>query len=338
MDELQLLRSTRDDTTVPSPGALAAGRTALLERASGADIDAVPERPRRRTRARALPRLAVGMAAVAAVATGVLVVGTLNVQAQSAHAAEVLRTAAAEASTSTVLQPADGQYLRSLTRASWMGCSSIGWNEEEDHEEMSCSLTEQIIDVYMPADPDAEWVLVRDWGNTPGGGVITGERVETDRAVGGRFYDAPDGDASWLGVELSEIPLDGEAAYRWIDGRNADTSDSRDRANFTSILGILRTGLLPAAQQAALLDALARIPGVTATEGVANLDGVVGVAIGRNDPMNSDARTEIIIDPSTGLVIGERSMTGPESFGFILGPSELTALTAIRTTLVDSAP
>ena len=50
------------------------------------------------------------------------------------------------------------------------------------------------------------------------------------------------------------------------------------------------------------------IPGVTVTEGQANLDGRTGVAIGRLEEGPAKTRQELIIDPETGLLIGERSV------------------------------
>jgi RNA polymerase sigma-70 factor (ECF subfamily) len=139
-----------------------------------------------------------------------------------------------------------------------------------------------------------------------------------------------------MGVDLADIPLDGAAAYSWIDSQYIGGSASRDEDNFERIRSILRTGLVPAPQRSALLDALARIPGVSATENVANLDGVVGVAIGRSELMRFGERWEIIIEPSTGLVIGERSLKGTAFFGW--GPSELISLTAIESSIVDVVP
>lgn len=88
--------------------------------------------------------------------------------------------------------------------------------------------------------------------------------------------------------------------------------------------------------RAALLDALSRVPGVTATGNVANLDGVTGVAIGRSEPVRAGQRQEIIIDPNTGLVIGERTVAGAALFGF--GLNEEMSVTAVETTVTGAAP
>jgi hypothetical protein len=318
MDELTLLRSTRDDTREPSPRALAAGRAALMGRIAD-EVTASAPVPAGRQK-RWLPRLTWATAGVAAAMTGVLVVGNVTMSAQSAYASDVLRTAAAETINYAELVPGSNQYLRSRTHARWGSCSATG-----------CEPNEQILDVYMPANPEIEWVLYRDWGDMPG--VLTGESIETTRALGGRFYDP---EYSWVNVDYADIPLDGADAYKWIDGQYSGGSMSRDEDNYVRIADILRSGLVPAPQRAALLDALSRIPGVTATDDVANLDGVSGVAIGRDEPLRAGDRQEIIIDPDTGLVIGERMLAGATIFGW--GPKAEMTLTAIETTVVDTAP
>ncbi len=326
MDELTLLRSTRDDSREPTPEALAAGRAALLNHVAQEAGNVATARPAARRR-RLLPALSWATAGVAAVLTGALVVGNVTLNATSAYASDVLRTAATQTIQYADLVPGSGEYLRARTHARWQACEMVG----DGSQQVKCEPNDQILDVYMPADPAAEWVLYRDWGNMQG--VLTGESIETTRAVGGHFYDPV---YSWVNVDYADIPTDGAAAYEWIDGQYTGGSASRDEDNFVRIADILRSGLVPAAPRAALLDALSRIPGVTATDDVANLDGVTGVAIGRNEPFRAGERQEIIIDPNTGLVIGERALAGATIFGWTL--NQEVSLTAIESTIVDAAP
>ncbi len=322
MDELTLLRSTRDRRREPSTESLTAGRAALLTRIA-ADEGAPPvatARPRHPWRT----GLTWSTAGTAAAIVAVLVVGQVSMTASSAHASDLLRSAASEATHYADLTPGSGEYLRSVTHARWLSCRPAA-----DGGPDICELNDQTLDVYMPADPTSEWVLVRDWGNQTG---VTGESIETITAHDGTFY----GQDRWIPVDYADIPTDGAEAYAWIDAQYLGGSASRDEDNFVRIADILRSGLVPAAQRAALLDALSRIPGVSATEGVANLDGAVGVAIGRNEPFRGGYRREIIIDPDTGLVIGERALAGANFFGWELG--EQTSLTAVETTIVEVAP
>lgn len=328
MDELTLLRSTRDDTLVPSEKTLDAGRVALMARIAAPAAPTVHVAPRKRRR-RPLRRATWIAAGTVTALTGVLLAGNINLGVQSAQASEVLRQAAAATLSTTDAGIAPGQYLRSLTHARWVNCS--GSTDADGPEQMVCAPNDQFLDVYKPVDPDTEWVLVRDWGDLPG---LTGASVETNRAVGGFFYGP---ESSWQQGDVAAIPLDGAEAYGWVDSQYRGGSASRDEDNFVRITDILRSGLVPAPQRAALLDALSRIPGVTSVDGVENLDGVPGVAIGRAEPVRWGERQEIIIDPATGLVIGERTVAGAQTFGWST-PDEVTELTAITTTVVNDAP
>jgi RNA polymerase sigma-70 factor (ECF subfamily) len=329
MDELTLLRSRRDDVAPPSREALNAGRAALLERASGAAAPA-PAPTRRRLRFR---RARWALAGVAAVVVGTLVAGNVTMNVATAHAAEVLRDAAVQAVGFTDPVPGSGQYLKSHTHAQW------GYYDRNDAGELEFHPEYQTIDVYKPADRDAEWVLYRDWGDSFVPKTVnvvpseTGEQIEIERGKDGYFYED---DYPWVPFDFEAVPLDGAAAYAYIDSLYNGGSASRDENNFVRITDMLRTGLVPAGTRAALLDALSRIPGVTATENVANLDGVVGVAIGRTEPLRFGERKEIIIDPATGMVIGERSLATQAVFGW--GVSDVITQTAIETTVTTDAP
>ncbi|WP_394254356.1 hypothetical protein [Pseudoclavibacter helvolus] len=324
MDELTLFLSTRNDALTPSTEALTAGRAALLNRASEERSAASPAARKRRL----LPRLTWAAAGLTAAMGGVFVAGSVGLGAQSAQASELLQTTAAQTAQYTDLVPGAGEYLLSSTHARWSTCGTTG--TEETPGEPVCTPNDQFIDVYMPADPTGLWVLDRDWGNAP---IPDGIPEGPIRAENAAFYGPT---SSWSLVDYSEIPLEGAATYEWIDSQYAGGSASRDEDNFVRIADILRTGLVPAPQRAALLDALALIPGVTSTENVANLDGVTGVAIGRNEPLRFGDRKEIIIDPSNGLVIGERTLSGVALFGW--GSNNETELTAIRTTVASTAP
>ncbi len=322
MDELTLLRNTRDTRLEPGADTLERGRVTLLARIGEAEAsgspERIPERIRRARPGRVLPRLAWSAGGVAAAIVAAMVVGSVALTAQSAHAAEVLRTAAGRTLAYADLVVGSGQYLLSERHA-------------QDHICGLTDCTEQIwttFDVYMPAEADQEWVLQR--GRAESASAQPGE-VETVRALGGEFYGPG---SSWGAI--SEIPTEGAAAYAWIDSRYAGGSASRDEDNFVRIVDILSTGLVPAAQRAALLQALASIPGVSATDGVQNLDGATGVAIGRTEPLRNGTRQEIIIDPDTGLVIGQRQVTGLAVFG--VGAAEVWSHSAIKTSVVDTAP
>lgn len=259
----------------------------------------------------------------AAATVGALVVGQISITAQSAHAAGVLLAVADQSMTFVDPVPGPGQFLLVHTHANWL-VSGI-----DEAGKMKNSMNAQTIDVYRPGNPDADWVLRRDWGD----GHPVPMEIEVIRAKDGHFYDGP-----WTLMsdeELEALPRDGQALYDHFNSSYQGGSASRDENNFVRITDILRMGLIPADLRSGLYKALALIPGVNASE-QANFDGKVGVAIGRTEPLRAGQRAEMIIDPATGLVIGERTIMTYAAFGF--GSNEVVGHSAIDYRIVDSAP
>lgn len=259
----------------------------------------------------------------ATAAVGTLVVGQISITAQSAHAAGVLRAAAEQ--TTTFVDPVakPGEYLLIHTHANWSVSSA------DASGGMSTRMNAQTIDVYVPGNRDEEWVLDRDWGDAGPAPMDDG----VIRAKDGHFYGGP-----WTPLsdeELDALPRDGQALYDHFNAQYQGGSASRDEDNFVRITDLLRLGLVPADLRAGLYKALALIPGVTASE-QANFDGKVGIAIGRTEPLRAGQRAEMIIDPDTGLVIGERSIMTYAAFGF--GSNDVVGHTAIDYRIVDEAP
>lgn len=261
----------------------------------------------------------------AAACLGLLAVGQTSVSVQSAYAADILNTVAEQDASFHDPQPATGEYLLISTHANWMG-GGVDENGEQWHE-----MTEQRIDVYVPGDPSEEWVLDREWGAM---GPIPAHG-ETISANDGKFYGSP-WTVPWTAEDIANLPRDGEALYDYFDSTYQGGSASRAENNFIRITDLLRTGLIPADLRAGLYEALALIPGVTASEKQANLTGTTGIAIGRTEPLRAGERDEIIIDPNSGLVIGERTIMTYAAFGF--GTNEITAHTAIDYQIVDAVP
>lgn len=306
MNELTMLRTLREDVSEPTSDQLAPAFTKLTH---------AIQAPKRRRGPRA--RWILAGAAGAAVLT--LVGGNAAMAAESAEAASALRALANE--TINFTDPASGQYLLSRTHADWL-IESTQAGGTTDRQ-----MNEQIIEVYMPTDPDAPWVMYRDWrANVPGD-------EETLRAADGNFY----GDYPSPVADLSDIPTNsGAEALAYFDAQYTGGNKSRDEDNFDRITDVLATGLVPADLRAALFEALALIPGVSSTADVENYDGKLGIAIGRTEFLRGGQRQEIIVDPATGLVIGERDLYTVAVFGF--GVNEVVGHTAIETTVAETAP
>jgi len=259
----------------------------------------------------------VGVAACA----GLIAVSQTGVAIQSAHASGVLASVADKASLLPDDQPGPGEYLLVRTHANW------GWTTTRNES----GATEQTIDLYVPSDPAEDWVLDRDWGNTGPGP----QGREVLYASNGEFYGSQWG-GSWNAENIAALPRDGRALYNYFDSTYQGGSASRDDNNFVRITDLLRTGLVPADVRTGLYDALALIPGVTTTEDQPNLDGREGVAIGRTEPLHAGERQEIIVDPNSGLLIGERTVIQYAVYG--LGPNRIASQTAIEYDVVGNVP
>lgn len=254
----------------------------------------------------------------------------------TAQAAEVLNNAA-----QTTIKTADpvvgpGQYLRIKSTNMW---STETW--EEDGSKYQWLDTEKF-DMYIPADRSAEWVWERS-GRVPTTffDAKTEDYVlkrniqphpELLRASNGAFYG---GSGGWLSTDLSSFPRDPYRLLNSIYKQTLGQGQSVDGEALVFIADLLRTGVVPADLRAALYKAAAMIPGVTITEGQANLDGRTGIAIGRTEE-SSDGRQEIIIDPETGLLIGERVVL-TQAYG-VMPAGTVMSWTAVETSVSDLAP
>ncbi|MET3176702.1 UNVERIFIED_ORG: hypothetical protein ABIB52_004577 [Arthrobacter sp. UYCu721] len=257
--------------------------------------------------------------AVGAASVGAMVLGQTTTFIQSAHAAGVLRATAEKTMTFSDPVPAPDEYLLIHTHANWL----VSGNSIQTH------MNAQTIDVYVPGDPTRDWVLDRDWGEiSPRPG-----QTDTIHAQNGEFYGGP-----WTVMsqqDIDALPRGGQALLEHFDSQYQGGSASRDEDNFVRITDLLRTGLVPADLRSGLYEALALIPGVNTSE-QKNFDGKTGIAIGRIEALRAGQRDEIIIDPSNGLVIGERTITTFAAFGF--GANELTGHTAVDYQIVRSVP
>ena len=312
MDELTLLRSLRDDIAEPSAERLAPAFAKLDD----AMHDAAPtsaSRPRRRRHP--IRWAAAGLSVAAAAAAAIVIGGVLappHPEAASA-AATVLRHAATEALADPDPVAGPGQYLK-LEARYLVGEDEGTAKTEQDRIRMT--------DLYVPANLDDEWVQIFH-----GGGLGTTVR----RGAAGAYpnFNGPT-QAEQL-REILDIPTgSGAETLAFFDAQYQGGSTSREEDNWKRITDVLDAYPLPALLRARLFEALALIPGTTSTPGVANLDGRIGVAIGRSEPNRGDSRREIIVDPDTGQLIGIREMPQGEA-----GPQQVSA---ISTTVVETVP
>jgi RNA polymerase sigma-70 factor (ECF subfamily) len=135
-----------------------------------------------------------------------------------------------------------------------------------------------------------------------------------------------------------DLPRDPEELLAHIYDQTQGAGVSRDGEALVWIADVLRSGLVPADLRAALFQAATGIPGVEVVDRRANLDGRVGVAVGRDERAGgSHFRQELIFDEATGQVIGERQVA-LEDDGTGIEAGDAYDFTSVTTTVVDSAP
>ncbi|MCS6558585.1 CU044_5270 family protein [Curtobacterium flaccumfaciens] len=341
MDELTLLRSVRNSEAAADADALARGRTKLLAHISAAD-DAPATAPssRRRSVVRRV-RWFGGGSLVAGGVAAALVVGNVTGFAglrggADPAAADVLNDAASTTITTSDPVVGAGQYLEVATHAA-------AATQAVTADGSATYLASQDGQLYIPADTTSTWVWVREpeavvktFGAASKEAAADTPRAKGEylRADGGSFYGAP---AAVSPADLKELSRDPAALLRHIYTVTNGQGRSRDGEALVWIADTLRSGIVPADLRAALYKAAAGIPGVELTDKQANLEGQTGVAIGRTE--SDGTRHELIIDPTTGLMIGEREVaTGKAATGFRVPDGTAVGWTAVTTAVVDTAP
>lgn len=337
MDELTLLRSVRDDETLADDDALARGRAQLLAHIAATDSGSASARVGRRRRIVRWARWFGGGSLVAGGVAAALVVGNITGFAglrggADPAAADVLNAAASTTIATSDPEVGAGQYLEVATHSAVATYTSSG-----------TYLASQDGQLYVPADTNSSWVWVREPEAVVKTFGAASERAAAEtpktrgeylRADGGSFYGGP---AAVSPASLEELSRDPAVLLRHIYAVTNGQGQSRDGEALVWIADTLRSGIVPADLRAALYKAAAGIPGVELVDHQANLDGRIGVAIGRTE--SDGSRQELIIDPTTGLMIGEREVaTGKAATGFRVPDGTAVEWTAVTTTVVDAAP
>ncbi|WP_426986771.1 CU044_5270 family protein [Pseudarthrobacter sp. Y6] len=354
MDDLQLLREMRRDIGSPSPATLARGRTKLMTRINSTSASvASTDRDTKGTVSpiRFRRRVLLASAAAALLVGGIVVADVVRPSGPgaTAEAAEVLNNAAAATIQTSDPVVGPGQYLKiettELTGSGLQAAdgSDISWQETTGGQ------------VYVPAEENGEWVWNRDErvpldSSSDAAKAAAAELAQRRkaqpegapllvgilRAPGGAFYGNEP--TIIIGTPLKDaisLPRDPQALLDIIYERTKGAGKSPERAAFVTIADGLRNGVVPADLRAALYKAAALIPGVTVGDRQATIDGRTGIAIGIPSP-DGIARTDIVIDPTSGLVIGEQDILLKDYPGFPAGT--VSTWTSVKTSVVNAAP
>ncbi|CAL9591924.1 hypothetical protein SUDANB95_05213 [Actinosynnema sp. ALI-1.44] len=272
-------------------------------------------------------------AAVVLTLTAGVVVAQVSANTATAQAREALTSAADLAARAQDPVVAPGRYRYVVTHAWWL--RTIG-----SETRSFTFLNENLVETWIPADPSGEWLQRRrETGNrkwvvgTEAEARAAGVAVEESpwpeqRAKGGEFSGNLPERGGWQFPKpefLAGLPTDPEQLYRRL---SEDSGGGKQVLVYAA--DALRTGLVPAATRANLLRALAHLPGLDVTDDAADLDGRTGVALGVTE---DGERQEIVLDPATGQVIGERKVSDSMFAGVPKGT--VTAYSAITTAVVD---
>lgn len=336
MDELTLLRSIREETPAPDDETVTRIRHNLMQRIEAAE--AIP-RPRKPRTVRWIVYTGLTTAVVAALVVGgnIIGVGGLRDRIEPA-AADVLHKAANATITTSDPVVGPGQYLEVATKAVYSASGFPGVH--------TMYLSSQDGQLYIPADTSSDLIWVRDPEK-----VVQTFGPESEAAAthyppalpDGAYHRYPSGTGpaeSWASpASLQALPRDPSLLLKHIYTTTQNQGQSRDGAAFVWIADTLRMGgIVPADLRAALYKAAAGIPGITITNQEATLDGRTGVAIGHTESTTGITQ-EIIINPTNGLLIGEREILGAKAAPFFGVPAGTSiGWTAVTTTVVDAAP
>ncbi|MFI2562828.1 CU044_5270 family protein [Paenarthrobacter sp. NPDC018779] len=354
MDDLQLLRELRSDTGSVPPATLAMGRSRVMAAiAHDATIGVLGKQSSERN----VSHIRFRRRALLASAAAVLLIGSIVVAdvvrptpGATAEAAEILNDAALATIRTSDPVMAPGQYLRVDTKAVYASTvqkddgTAVAWLETTGGQ------------MYIPADITGEWVWNREpripttfFGeesraeaerqSAPAEGpVFAGPQLEGIlRGKAGGFYGgSPE---QILGTPLAEafrtFPREPEKLLQLIYDRTKGKGPSPESEALTTIASALRTGVIPADLRAAMYKAAALIPGIVVAAKQATLDGRQGVALGVHYA-DGKVRDDIIVNPATGQLIGERTVYLVAEAG--IPANTAAAWTSVQTSVVDSAP
>lgn len=254
----------------------------------------------------AVPHAAKWTAAVAALTVFGIVTAALVTQPTPAQAA--LKQASENAISYTDMTPPAGSYLKMTIHEP----DAVAFDSKTG--EYTSGLVPRTIK-FLPGDPEASSVLQ----------IL---HIDSDGVVGNTYESELLDTKSQQIVE--RVPTEsGEKALEFFDSMYTGGSASRDEDNYVRITDLLRQGVPQPDTRGALLAALALIPGVSTSGTTQNALGQTGMSFSRAEANRAGERVEVLIDPDTGLFIGERYL---DSTGKVL------SLTAATYELVDSAP
>lgn len=294
------------------------------------------------------PRRGFMLAAAAVLVGGVVATGTIGFPGTagvaSAAAAEVLENAAIKTiQTADPIVPA-GHYLKVST-------TSVSTFETDGPDgNMVLAQAKEGTDTYVPGDPNAQWVLARtqpelinaydlpaDFFATMQQEFVAGTGEEIVRAKNAEFYgpDKAGPKDEPTAQYLASLPRDPQELLKAIRAHTKGQGPSVDGQVLVYVADLLNSHQVPAELRASLYRAVALVPTIDVIEQRATIDGRVGVSIGYLEK-SSGTRSELIIDTTTGTLIGERNVVAEAGSDLPVGT--IYGWSTTRATVTETAP
>ncbi|GAA3124372.1 CU044_5270 family protein [Streptosporangium carneum] len=135
-------------------------------------------------------------------------------------------------------------------------------------------------------------------------------------------------------ASLKKLPTDadGMRAHLYTGDRGGD---SKDEAAWAAAGDMLRENYVPAAQRAALFKAIGTIPGVDVMENAEDAAGRKGIGVGR---VSAGVREDLIFDPTTYELLGERGVVVDEKEAKSPAGSLVASTAQLSVSVADSLP
>ncbi|MEU7854059.1 CU044_5270 family protein [Nonomuraea sp. NPDC049141] len=308
--DLDALRRTWPEPAPPSHDTYSAARAALLQEVTAA----VPRRARRFRLPRSGGRvLAVGALAVAITMVAVVVGNPGGVDVPrpivpglampAANAQVLLHKAAAVARDRPFTAPRPDQWIYMETRLQGVDNAAPG-------------------EVQTPETP-LKTTVDRAWTRADGKVLVTFE--------GGKMVRSPTGGGMppTSFAKVAALPTDPDALLAWLYGNMGDHGEKRDVIAYRLLGSLLNNNLVPPAQEAAVYQAMAKIPGVTVNPDAVDVAGRPALAVGAIE--DGWVGHEILLDRTTYTYLGERAVaiadyTSPEKGTTTNGDQKIVTL------------
>lgn len=330
-DEIDLVARERPDAAPYSLAAKAAARRRLTD----------PAKRAARPRPRPYLLLAGGTALLAAAGVAAVITrpaepepkpvtvsaGVVSLPKVSNMSAEEVLGKAARAVTD--LSPRDDQFVK-VSSQTMYEATVVGEDKKQSRYLYRTKRT-----IWLPADGTRDGALKVEYLEPRAypGWPIPPEAYQQKGTAWMRL-PACDSTRDTAYTSLKTLPNDPEKMRAYLYGRPRGDNPP-DTGAWTAVGDLLRETYVPAAQRKALFKAAATIPGVTVNESAEDAAGRTGIGVGR---VSGGVREEIIFDPSSYELLGERGIVVDAKEAKAPAGSLVASTAQLEVTVDDTAP